>query len=202
MTLKFREYIELEQLKKNLATERTEFPEQIFRFLSVANVSVKDNASWQETVVAFLEALRKTRPNEKLPLVKDSPKKEDKPSPWEYEGRGWFYWGNLFSKAYGWNLDYIANLDFNDALALAQEIMTDEQLEHEFAYSLSEIAYPYNRSTKKQTFKPMSRPYWMRPAFSEIKKVRVKRSLLPVGYGVDVSGLPPEYGIQNYLQAQ
>jgi len=89
-----------------------------------------------------------------------------------------------------------------EAFAHIQEILTDRQLEQEFFYSLSEIAYPYNKATKKGEFKPMPRPYWMRPAVRPTKTIRIKRNLLPVGYGVDASGLGAELGGWNEILNQ
>jgi hypothetical protein len=47
----------------------------------------------------------------------------------------------------------------------------------------------------------MKRPYWMRVSAKPIKKMKMKRSLLPVGAGVDTSGLPAEYGIQDIINS-
>lgn len=150
---------------------------------------------------SFTKVINETQLNKKLPFVKDAPKESQKPAPWDYEGRSWFYWSNLFAKAYGWSLEYISELEVNDAFALIQEILTDEQLDKEFTYGLSEIAYPYNSSTKKSVFKPMPRPYWMKEDIKPLKKFKYARSLLPMGIIQDVSGMPSEFNpLRDYVQ--
>lgn len=203
MTLSFRTYLELESLKKQFseATETGEFPEKIFAFLSVASASFDRKEPWQNTVFSFLKTVRDSQPNPNLPLIKDSPKEKSKDAPWEYEGRSWAYWSHLLAKAYGWTLEYIGNLEFNDALARVQEILTDEQLDREFQYQLSEIAYPYNKSTKKQHFKPMPRPYWMKASVQPVKAVKFRRDDLPMGLVKDESGMPREMNpLRDYVE--
>lgn len=200
--MKFRTYLNLEESRQQLkATETGEFPDKLLAFLSVASVYPDPNEPWINTVFSFTKILNESQPDRKLPFVKDAPNKEDKPSAWDYEGRSWFYWANLFSKAYGWTLEYIAELETNDALALAQEILTEEQLDKEFAYGLSEVAYPYNSSTKKSSYKPLPRPYWMKETTSDLKKHKFPKSMLPVGVIEDVSGMPLEYNpLRDYVQ--
>ena len=203
MTLSFRTYLELESLKKNLveAVETGEFPDKVFAFLSTASVSCDPKEKWQNTVFSFLKTVRESQPNPNLPLIKDSPKEKSKDAPWEYEGRSWAYWSHLLAKAYGWTLEYIGNLEFNDALARVQEILTDEQLDREFQYQLSEIAYPYNKSTKKSVFKPLPRPYWMKVSVEPPKMQKYRRDLLPVGLVQDVSGMPREMNpLRDYVE--
>lgn len=195
--LSFRTWLILEEAKKKIqqTTESGEFPDRVFDCLSV--VSVADQKElWQSTVLSLSNVLRDTVPNQNLPLIKDAPKENNKPVSWDYDGRGWFLWANMLCKAYGWTLEYVAELDFNEALALIQEILTDEQLEHEFTYSLSEIAYPYNKSTKKSVFKPMPRPYWMKMSTQPVKIMKMRKDVLPVGL-IDDSGVPKEYRFMN-----
>ena len=98
-------------------------------------------------------------------------------------------WVNILAERYGWTFDTISNLDTDVALALIQEILTDKQLEKEFLWGMSEIAYPYNSQTKESKFSPLQRPYWMKAAPQEIKMVRIRKSMLPVGNVQDVSGM-------------
>jgi hypothetical protein len=199
--LSFRKWLDLESQKKNLveAVEKGEFPDRMFAFLSTASVPFKENDVWQNTVFSFAEAL-KIQPDKKIPLLNDSPK-DGKPVDWDYDGRSWPYWSHLISKAYGWTLEYIGELDVNEALARVQEILTDDHLDREFVYSLSEIAYPYNKSTKKNHFKPMPRPYWMKPAVQQMKTERFRKDMLPVGMIQDVSGMPDSMNpLRDYVQ--
>lgn len=193
--LSFRKWLNLEAHREQLtkATETGDFPDRVFALLSVAFDSHPDeSASWENTVFSLIEATR-LQPDKNLPFLKDAPKEGGKPADWDYDGREWAYWSHLIAKTYGWTLEYIGELDVNEALARVQEILTDEQLEREFYYGLSEIAYPYNKSTKQNHFKPLGRPYWMKPVTAPIQKTMIRKDMLPVGLVNDVSGMPQEY---------
>lgn len=75
-----------------------------------------------------------------------------------------------------------SELDPDDGVALLQEILTDDQLEKEWQWSLSEIAYPYNPDTKKSEFKNLPRPVWMQKEIRKpVKQIKIPASMLPVG---------------------
>lgn len=196
----FRKWLELEKLKQDFieAAENDDFPQRVFAYLSAAfDAPFKEGGEWRSTVLSIQKAHEKNFVNITIPIIKDAPKsgpKSGKEADWNYVGRDWHYYSHILAAAYGWSIEYIGDLDVNVAFGHIQEIMTDEQLEHEFTHSLSEIAYRYNKSTKKSDFVPMKRPYWMKPATPQaIKKIRIRKDMIPVGNIEHVSGLPPEY---------
>jgi hypothetical protein len=79
--------------------------------------------------------------------------------------------------------------DVDVALAHIQEILTDEQLEREFYWGTSEIAYPYNPTTKQSKFSPLTRPYFMAAPAPQLKRIQIPRGLMPVGEGIDSGGM-------------
>ena len=194
----FRKFVTLEKRKQIFlsATGDESFPEKVFSYLSVAldvPVSRLEGKDWQKVIRSLLSY--KGHQLKPLPLLEGA-QKDSKPVDWDYDGRSWAYYSHLLSKAYGWTLEYIAEMDVDEALSHLQEILTDEHLDREFLYSLSEVAYPFNASTKKSEFKPMKRPYWMQPAVpTTIKKVKIRRDMLPQGLIKDMSGLPSEFQI-------
>jgi hypothetical protein len=103
-----------------------------------------------------------------------------KPVMWDHPNRPVIIWTHIFASAYGWSSEYTMNLWPEEALALLQEIIADEQQQREFLHSLSEIAYPYDKGSKKNRFKPLSRPAWMAVPGRE-RTVRMRRDMLPVG---------------------
>ena len=193
--LGFRKWVTLENLKKQLseAVEGSDFPDVAITYLSTAFGNKKwENKFWKTSVYSMLEGFRELNPNLPLPIL-NAPNK-GKESDWEYESRSWFYFSHIIASAYGWSLEYIANLDANEALAHIQEILTDEHLDREFEYSLSEVAYVYDKGSKKYNFKPMPRPYWMKPlAPKKPKIVKFRKDMMPVGVIQDVSGMPNEF---------
>lgn len=192
----FKKWLELEQHKEKIlkATEDGDLPNCLLRFLSVAFWGIESKwfelADWERIISAFYVVLSKS-PKVQLPITSPTDEKSKEES-WDYDNRTWHVYSHILSKNYGWTLEYISRLHVVEALAKIQEIMVDEQLEREFYYGLSEVAYSYDKNTKKSKFVPMPRPHWMRPKMKEIKKVIIPASLLPVGVG-HYDGIPDEY---------
>lgn len=190
---KLREWLKLDAVREKLVDaidtkDIDGLSKSMCAFVSVAsNVSVDILLSlpWYEIAEAFsmIEAENKLRLD--FALLRTGKKKPDNPA-WEYKGRTWYWWLHILSSHYGWTSEYIAELDIDDATGLLQEILTEEQLEREWQWSLTEIAYPYNENTKKSNFKPLDRPEWMMMASPEfmpkIPMVRIRKDMMPVGF--------------------
>lgn len=193
---KFRKWLELESYKEKIikAADGGDFPRALLKYLSVA-LGVRDrwieNADWPLLVSAFYVSLNKS-PKVELPITTPSGEKpvtED----WSYDGRMWHLYSHMLAKAYGWTLEYISCLHVEEALAKIQEIIVDEQLEHEFVYGLSEMAYSYDKHTQKSKFIPLPRPSWMRPKAKPIKKFPIPVSMIPMGVVMTDGVLPDEF---------
>lgn len=201
--LKFRAWIELEdkkeQLKKAVEEGSPDFPVKLVSFISTA-LNINDQKllelSWENCLALFQEILLRNRPRISLPIIVEFQKEKIKPNDWDYEGRLWHLYSHLFAKTYGWTLEYIAQLDVDEALAKIQEILTDEQLEREFQWSTSEIAYPYDGHSKTSKFQPLPRPFWMKPKINAPMKTKILKSLMPMGSiiyeGIDENLRPKE----------
>lgn len=118
------------------------------------------------------------------------------PEVWDYPERTWYMWAHALASSFGWTLEYIAELDIHDATALLQEIYVKEQLDREFVWMTSEIAYPYNSSTKKSEFHPLPRPVWMRDELRHIDQIKsaakkvVPKDMMPIGNVIQGAKLP------------
>ena len=181
-----KKWLELENLKAKIfdaAGSSLEFAQGIINYLSVAlciPTEKLEEVAWYEIAEAYATINEINNLKFKFPLLKEPSSKEK--YPWEYDGRSWYLWANILAKAYGWSLEYIAELDPDDGVALLQEILTDDQLEKEWQWSLSEIAYPYNPDTKKSEFKNLPRPVWMQKEIRKpVKQIKIPASMLPVG---------------------
>lgn len=161
----------------------------IVHFIEMASPDLNinwDEVPWYETIQAFSEVILLNSPTLDFPVLIQKAK-EEKKLPWEYDGRAWYFWLNLFASNYGWGKSDIAGLDIDEAIGLYQEILLEEQLEKEWQWGLSEIAYPYKESTKKQEFSPLTRPEWMLPmAPTELPIIKMRRDMLPVGNIIDL----------------
>jgi hypothetical protein len=191
---KLKSWIELESLKTKALDfskrgRAMEFCDCILSYISIASgveVEQLEKASWVDIVFAWEIVVRLNQPNPKLPLYAVRKLDKEKEPVWEYEGRTWYVWIHSLSSKYGWSMEYIAELDIDDASSLLQEIFTEEQLDREFQWMMSEIAYPYNESSKKSEFKPLHRPVWMMEEIRAIKegkdlKMRIRKDHMPVG---------------------
>lgn len=152
-----------------------------------------DHADWTKVVAAFYQALSQS-PIIKLPITSPTNEHSKSDEAWSYDGRMWHLYSHMLAKTYGWTLEYISQLRVSDALATIQEIITDDQLEREFYYGLSEVAYVYDKNSKTSKFKPLPRPSWMRPRVQpeKIKKFKIPASMIPMG-NVITDALPEEY---------
>lgn len=188
-TPKLRKWIELEdiRLKLEIATDDRTFLEHYFGLVSVAiHVSVDEleELPWIEVADAYIAVVSHQKPTLDFPMLKVNPKRNTED--WKYDGRNWYVWSHLLASTYGWTLEYIAEMNINDAIGLMHEIVSTEFMEKEWEWGLSEIAYPYDPNSKKSSYKPLPRPEWMEATIMErkvtaTKKVRIRREMLPRG---------------------
>lgn len=181
-----KKWLELDDIKAKIldaAENRDAFANGIIDYLSAAlciPTSELEEFSWYEVIVAYAEINNANKLNYQFPLFKEPPNKDK--APWEYDGRLWYKWAYALSKEFGWSLEYVAELDPDDGIALLQEILVNDQLEKEWQWGMSEIAYQYNETTKKSEFKEYPRPIWMQ---KEVRKpptkAKIPASMLPVG---------------------
>lgn len=145
-----------------------------------------DRVSWKDAAYAFAEIHRVNQPTVKFPILNQENK--DTEMDWDYAGRMWYFWVNVFARHYGWREDEIAALDIDTAIGLYQEIVVDEQLEREWQWGLSEKSVEYVPSTKKSRFVPLDRPAWMRkrPGAKRIVKTKIRRDMMPSGVVVNL----------------
>lgn len=178
--LNLKDWSRLDDIRQKIESEAEEgnwqaVPNLIIEY--VVRCGGEEKESWFEVAEMYQEAVVLNQSRIKFPIF--SSKEKSKRVPWEYEGRTWYFWLNLFASHYGWSAQEIEILDLDDAVGLLEEITVDEQHEKEWQYGLSEMAYVYDKSTKKSRFRPLSRPDWMLMSPDQAKKA-VKKTLIPV----------------------
>lgn len=193
--LTLRSWLEFERIQKAIQQAVAdhmvdEYERQIHCLIATAcaiPVEDLDGLPWFEAVTAMALLNQLNRIHD-LPLLRHPEKDSD--VPWDYPERSWYWWLHLFAKHYGWEKSQVEALDIDEALALLQEILVEEQLEREWEWSLSEVAYPYNPTTKKAPYKPLPRPAWMTGKAKIIAGtvVKFRKSMLPVGAIVGEDG--------------
>jgi len=185
---KLKKWLELEDIKNKLveAVEHKNYDEVADLLCSYVSTAVDldvEEYNWHDVAVVFNDMQILCVPRV-IPIL--TMKQEIEDVPWEYNGREWYFWVNKLSSKYGWDLEYIANLNFNDGLSLMQEIMVDEQLLKEWEWDLSELTYNYNSTTKKTDHKSYPRPSWMTKSAkvrdrNPEKPVKILKSMIPAG---------------------
>lgn len=184
-----RQWIDLEEARSKIrddfkAKNAEQSSQNIFAYIQLATKDRKklewDKFDGISALALFLEARLINTPTREFPILKFHNEQKETP-PWEYPGRAWYYWLNLFSKNYHWPIDYISKLDIDDAIGLYQECKIDEQIDKEWEWGLSEIAYPYDPSAKAGIFKPLGRPQWMLGIAPKPRVVHIKADMLPMG---------------------
>lgn len=171
------------------------FVSGIYSFLStlisITNTELEP-APWYEVVEAYSLSALENAPKLDLAMIQSSKKEhsEKLPDAWEYEERTWYAWVHILAGSYHWVIEYIAELDVDDAFALIQEISIQAQYDREWQYGLSDVAYEYDKSSKVSRLKPLPRPSWMTRATHTAKSrienrssvvVRTPKSFIPPG---------------------
>jgi hypothetical protein len=187
---RLRVWLQLEDIREQIARtadskDRDGFVASIYSYLSVA-LSVDIDFSfmpWYEIVDAYMEIVLLHRPSFKFPFLTTAEKSEK--APWDYEGRTWFHWSHMLANAYGWVVEYIAELDIDEAIAHLQEITTSDQMRKEWEWMLSRYSVSYDKRGKG-TFHDLKRPDWMKMVKLQGKqklgdKVFMKESMIPMG---------------------
>jgi hypothetical protein len=137
---------------------------------------------WIDTVLIYYQIIEINRITKKLPILQPRQIVPDKGTmPWDYAGRSWYIWANLLAKTYGWSIEYIEQMEVEDALALVEEISVDLQLDREWEWQRSEVAYGTDEQTKKVKFNALSRPDWMKEPIKIPQKTKILKSFMPVG---------------------
>jgi hypothetical protein len=170
--------------------------------LEIIRISIPDidysSRFWYDVSVLFQSVIAINAPSEKFPILKNFTEANKggkrKKEAWDYRGRGWYFWLHTFAQKYGWDEKTIANLNIDDAVGLYQEIVLEDQMRHEWEWGLSEIAYSYDKTTKKSKLIPLPRPAWM--AVNPEKKqdpevLRVNKAFMPMGNIVDIASTSP-----------
>ncbi len=155
---------------------RNDVAKHIVSYVSTALDLEVDELPWYETSTAFLLIQFENELRYEFPFL--NTKIKDKKEIWDYNGRTWYVWGHMFSKEYGWRLEYIEKLDVDDAFALAQEIAVEEQLDKEWEWMT--VVGPHISS---ESFKPLERPAWMKYSKTPpvIPKVKIRKDFMPSG---------------------
>lgn len=176
--------IALSRLQDAVKSDGTgDIADALFSYLSACipelDRGVFNEAPWYEIVNAYASLVAMNKIKGDFAIMTRN-KTKNRPVPWDYPERVKVVWIHMLADAYNWTKAEIESLNLEEAIGYAQEIQADEQFEREFLYSLSEIAYPYDKASKKSRFMPMKRPLWM-VLLKELPRTRLVKAFLPQG---------------------
>lgn len=200
---RFGKFLKLDNLKSKIlqaATRKEEaFPELVISYISAAFLipaCILRRIRWDVILLMFSIAASKNVPSVDIPMLKPFKHKDDK-AIWDYESREYALYVHIIAQAYGWEQKVIDDLDIDTALALIQEIITDEQIDREFLWSMSDRSYIYNTDTKTGKPNPLDRPHFMKMEAKPPPTTKILKSMMPVGSGrmakdaEELRNLPP-----------
>lgn len=183
---KFRKWVELEDIRSEIRVaadkqDNRKVSDLICSYLSAALCSGDWlELPWTEVLYdyAFCVDLHSAKRDHKI-FEKGSSKEDI----FRINKSGWFPWSHMIAKEYGWSLEYIAELDIDDAIGFIQEILYSEQLNREWEWALSEKSVHYDPNTKTSKFKPLDRPEWLkeRKEIKEPEKIKIPTDMIPSG---------------------
>ena len=189
---KFGRFLRLEYIKDKIVKaakrKEKEFPELLISYVSAAFPIPKfilSRLRWDILLLLFSIYSQKAVPKVIIPLLTSKDTTEGKKDSWDYDGRAYSMYVHMIAKTYGWNEKYINKMNIDNALALVQEILTDQQLDREFLWSMSEKSYIYNYQTKSGKANPLPRPDFMGNVLEEVKKIQIPKSMMPAGATFD-----------------
>jgi hypothetical protein len=170
-----------EQIDKNLqAKEVAQAALLMLRYFELCKVDVSQ-ASEKDKLIAYLRLQKMNRLKFVFPFQIWSGE-AIKPPPYDYPGRFVAWWVHKLASRYGWSREQIFALWPEEAAAYLQEIMIAEYDEADERRALSELAYHYDKMTKKSTFRPLPRPEWMKERKEDKPQpTRIRKDMLPVG---------------------
>ena len=187
---KLRKWLELEDIKFRIQSavedkDRDRLVNLIFLYLSTA-IGIETNTMldlpYKEVLDAFNEIAKINVITMELPFMR-IPVKEGKieDTGYEYDYRSWWSWANIFSKQYGWSLEYIADLNVNDGLCLYQEYLIDKYHDRDWQWMLSERYVGWDEIRNTSKINPYPKPEWMKAQVKPVKPVQIPIEMMPVG---------------------
>jgi len=181
--LRLKGWLEGESLREQINESKStdEIVNNLYSYLTlIYGEEDWDKKTWEEIEMLYLSGIEINLPKIEFPMLSKSSETLEK-SPWEYIERTWYLWVNTLASKYGWSMEYIAELDIDDAIGLMQEIIIDDQLEKEWTWNLSELTYSYDAATKSSNHSEYPRPSWMTDTIKHPETYKIDKRMMPQG---------------------
>lgn len=184
-----RKWLELEEVKQNIQRaiqhrNRSDLSHQIFVYVGMAlsiSPDILTDIPYQDVLSAFNDISSLNSLSVDLPFMQIQKKRVDAELPYDYPNRLWWIWAHQLAKDFGWTLDYIEELDPNNAACLYQEHLIRDYFDREWQWMCSQNSVGYDSTSKKSKYNPLPKPFWMYPKPVPPKKVKMLKSMVPSG---------------------
>lgn len=144
-----------------------------------------ENCSPLEFADGFLRLVELNNIRMDLPIFSETQERTEKV--YEYSGRFIATWISRLARMYGWSPEQILNLFPEEAACYIQEAEIQDFNEKEFIYRLSDMAYTYDKGTKRSRYIPLKRPGWMlAEKEKEVEKIKIPARFIPQGNIIDL----------------
>lgn len=165
-----------------------------FSYIALATGLVTEEvrqAKPAEILIGFVMLTALNKPSGDLPFMQE---KQDRAEyDYDYPNRGLAYWVSRLSACYGWTSEHILEqLTPEEAACYMQEAIIRDHENKEFAYRLSEVAYPIIGSGKsaRARYRPYPGPSWMA---KKLPKIRMSKDFakkwLPQGVVIEAGDI-------------
>ena len=182
----FKKWLELEDIRERIKeaadqSENEKVSSLLCSYLSAALYHGKrENLPWEEVLNEYAYAIGLHTPSRDFRIFSVSAKKKL----FRINDSSWYSWSNILAAAYGWSLEYIAELDIDDAISLIQESLYNEQLQKEWEWVLSDRSVHYDEQGKGKLV-PLDRAEWMQERMEEkvidAPKIKIRADMVPPG---------------------
>lgn len=151
----------------------------ITEYLDLAGADVAGLTGFEQ-LRALLILTELNRLQTLLPFLEQQGPEDNKEPPYTYPSRAWALWIHKLASRYSWSRDDIFNLWPEEAAVYIQEIILSEYDEADEQRALSQMSYSYDKATNISKFIPLPRPGWMLDKKEPVKKMRIRRDMLPM----------------------
>ena len=178
---KFRKWLELEDIRSRIKdaadqSENEKVADLLCSYLSAALCRGNwRKLPWESVLNEYAFAVNLHTPSKDFRIFSV----KSKESAFRINDSSWYSWSSIMAKSYGWSLEYIAELDIDDAISHIQEILYEEQLRKEWEWALSDRAIQYDSMGKGKS-NPLDRPEWLKER-KELEVHKIRADMLPPG---------------------
>lgn len=197
--LRFGDYFLLDKYRQSIRDSLSANNADSFIFYCKKIIELQYKSEINDPIKALLSILVILSENQlpQIAFLRPPPNQDTKQNPegnteelWRDKDGFLVSWIDLLCKNYHWTIEYILNQKIETILLLLQEIIAREFYDKEWNYRLTEFAYKYDAGSKKSTYQPLPKPFWLQPTVNtKIKKTKIHKDMLPKGNIIDTTGL-------------